>query len=207
MIEHSELMSDEELVMAAQQDFAEAFELLLVRYKPLVRRLAGQYFLTGGDHDDLIQEGMIGLFKAVRLFDIRVGNPFSALAKTTVHNAIIDALRRDQAGKQRTLNESKSLSQSESYDGFVQDAIEAEAMAHSPEAKANQLDRIEAREAAKEIATTMSQTLSNRELQVLMQSLKGLSTAEIAKRLKLEEKQTISALARARKKLRDKLLT
>lgn len=206
IIENS-FISDEELAIEAQQGSAESFELLLTRYKPLVRSQAGRYYLSGGDHDDLIQEGMIGLLKAVRVYNIRSGNPFSALAKTTVHNTILDAMRRDQAAKQRALNESQSLSWSDQGKNNSEDSIMTDRSNDSTTENGSPLSKIEAREAAAEILAAMADQLSSREMDVLVASIRGQNIAEISKSLNLDSSQVNSALARARKKLRDKLFT
>lgn len=203
--EDNQIRSDEELVKEAQLGSAESFELLLARYKPLVRAQASRYFLSGGDRDDLIQEGMIGLFKAVHGYDPIRQIPFAALAKTTVHHAILDALRRDQAGKQRPLNESDSLywTGEDNTSEQVQ-TVDTEA---SGVIGGSPLSDIEADEAASRVMEQMTKLLSPRELAVLSASIKGQTRDEIAKNLALEPKQVVYALARARKKLRDRLLT
>ena len=210
MINHQEdnsFVSDEELALEAQQGSAESFELLLTRYKPLVRSQAGRYFLTGGDHDDLIQEGMIGLFKAVRVYNIRSGNPFAALAKTTVHHTLIDAMRRDQATKQRALNESQSLSWSNQGKGSMEDTLLTERSADSSAEHGSPLSKIEAREAASEVLAAMADQLSSREMAVLAASIRGQSVTDISQSMNLNVSQVNSALARARKKLRNKMFT
>lgn len=198
-----EFVSDEELALEAQHGNAESFELLLTRFKPLVRSQASQYFLSGGDHDDLIQEGMIGLFKAVRVYDVRSGSRFAALAKTTVHNSILDALKRDQAVKQQALNQSKSLSADDSTDINHKDKLLAQDERSFRGTNLSPLDGIEAGEAASRIVSLMTEQLSKRELSVLLASIRGLQTREIAAELQLNDKQIIGALARARRKLKE----
>ena len=201
-----EFVSDEELALEAQHGNAESFELLLTRFKPLVRSQASQYFLSGGDHDDLIQEGMIGLFKAVRVYDVRSGSRFAALAKTTVHNSILDALKRDQAVKQQALNQSKSLSADDSTDSTDmnhKDKLLAQDERSFRGTNLSPLDGIEAGEAASRIVSLMTEQLSKRELSVLLASIRGLQTREIAAELQLNDKQIIGALARARRKLKE----
>ncbi len=205
--EENSFVSDEELALEAQQGSAESFELLLTRYKPLVRSQAARYHLTGGDHDDLIQEGMIGLFKAVRVYNIRSGNPFAALAKTTVHRTILDAMRRDQATKQRALNESRSLSWSGQEKEDVQDRLLTDQNSGRTGESSSPLSKIEAREAASEVLAAMADQLSGRELAVIEESIRGQSIADIARSQNLSISQVNSALARARKKLRDKMFT
>lgn len=196
----NQYLSDDELALRAQQGSAEDFECLLTRYKPLVRSQASRYFLSGGDRDDLIQEGMIGLFKAVRVYDVRTGNPFSSLAKTTVHNTILDALRQDQAGKQRPLNESASISWSSSgSDGFTE--IEASEM-NLPSSGSGPLEDIEDKEAVSYMLSSMADVLSQLERSVLLASMRGLDISVIAKEKNLRRTQVNGALARARKKLR-----
>lgn len=203
--EDREIISDEELALEAQHGNAESFELLLTRFKPLVRSQASQYFLSGGDHDDLIQEGMIGLFKAVRVYDVRSGSRFAALAKSTVHHAILDALRRDQAAKQRALNESSSLSGEDSSDDSFRDKLLVQDRRSQSGQNRSPLDTIEASESAARVIKLMTEKLSSRELAVLLEQIQGFQTSEIAKELDLSEQQVIGALARARRKLRSSI--
>ena len=92
--------SDEQLVRQAQQGDAAAEALLLEKYKPLVRSRARELFLAGGDRDDLLQEGMLGLFKAVRTYDPEREASFGTYARLLVSRQIYNAVAAAQRQKQ-----------------------------------------------------------------------------------------------------------
>jgi len=102
-------MDDLALVLRAKQNDQEAFEVLMSAYAPLVRSRANGLFLLGADSDDTLQEGMIGLFLAVRDFDPQRGVPWPAFAELCIRRHLIDALRRASSKRQKSLNDSLSL--------------------------------------------------------------------------------------------------
>ena len=108
MIPLSEL-SDEALCCFAQQGSGQAAEDLVKRYTRLVKTCARPYFLVGADAEDLLQEGMLGLMKAIREFDGRKGAPFGAFAKLCVTRKIFSAVRAAAALKHDPLNHSMSI--------------------------------------------------------------------------------------------------
>ena len=101
---------DEELVLLAQSGDEEAQEFLLDKYKFLVRAKSRAYFLIGADNEDIIQEGMIGLFKAIRDFDAGRHTTFRGFAELCVKRQIITAVKSANRQKHITLNSSISLS-------------------------------------------------------------------------------------------------
>ena len=102
-------VKDEELAMLSQGGDRNAQEALLARYKEKVRIRSGLYFMLGGDRDDIIQEGMIGLFSAIRTYSPQGGASFATFAELCVNRRIINAI--DGAGRRKhsPLNESVSL--------------------------------------------------------------------------------------------------
>ena len=104
-------MSDEELVELSASGDRRAVEIILGRYKNLVRSRAKAYFLAGADHDDIVQEGMIGLFKAVRDFDITKQPTFRGFAEICVRRQILTAIKASTRQKHIPLNSYVSLSE------------------------------------------------------------------------------------------------
>ena len=98
--------SELELLKLAQDKNSEAVDTLLFDYKHLVTSIARKYFLIGGDKEDLIQEGMIGLFKAIGSFDTSKNDNFSGYAVMLIEREIISAIRRASSGGQQMLSKS-----------------------------------------------------------------------------------------------------
>ena len=113
MKETNTAASDEELAVRARQGDAAAETLLLEKYKPLVRSRARELFLAGGDREDLIQEGMLGLLKAVRSYDPKREASFGTYARVVVSRQIYSALAAAQRQKHQALNQSVSMEEIE----------------------------------------------------------------------------------------------
>lgn len=101
--------NDLALVKKAQQGNLEAQEALILRYAWIARSKARNYFIEGGTRDDLAQEGMIGIWKAIRDFDVEKNDNFAAFAKMCVTSQIKDALRTHNRNKHKPLNDALSL--------------------------------------------------------------------------------------------------
>ncbi len=182
--------SDEQLVSAYREGRAEAADVLMERYKPLVLRQTSARFLVGGDRDDLIQEGMIGLYKAIRDYDAEKAASFSTFASLCVDRQIMNAIEAAQRAKNQPLNSSVPLLDKEWED-------EA-AVADSPEKIV--IEQVTAGERLSEIR----RKLSPLERKVLELNISGLDYREIAKRLGKEPKSVDNALQRIRKKTQKK---
>lgn len=177
-------ISDDDLADLAQNGDSTAMDLIMVKYKPFVRSRASKMYIAGADRDDVIQEGMIGLFKAVRAFDIKRKKSFSALASVCIMSQIKDAVRIASSNKQTVLNDSLE------HDDLIVNSTE-----HSPEKLL--ISREEFRELWKFMETEM--TRFEREA-IVMISL-GYSYALAAEILGKSTKSIDGALQRARKKL------
>ena len=104
-----EKLTDEQLVELTQKGDAAAEETLLIRYKQVVRAKGGIYYIAGGDGNDIAQEGMIGLVKAIRSYDPSQGASFSTYAQLCITRQIITAIRGASREKHAPLNEALSL--------------------------------------------------------------------------------------------------
>lgn len=110
-IEELKKLTDEQLAELAQKGDAEAEELLISRYKNIVSSRAAIYYIIGGDRDDVIQEGMIGLFKAIRGYKADGGSSFSNFAYMCISRQIVSAIRAASREKHSPLNDAVSLDQ------------------------------------------------------------------------------------------------
>ncbi len=103
------ILTDEELVKMAQEGSATAEEFLIAKYKGLAKIKSNMYFIIGGDKEDVIQEGMIGIFKAIREYRDDKEASFKTFAEVCINRQIISAIRRANMQKHQILNESLSL--------------------------------------------------------------------------------------------------
>ncbi len=190
--------SDEQLAAEAKAGSAAAQELLLQKYKGLVLARARLYFMLGADRDDVVQEGMIGLFDAMNSFDPARGPSFAAFASLCIDRHILSAVRSAGRLKNGPLNESLSFS-SPLADGETElgDSIPAGSDS-DPESRAIFSDLYE--------RIHGSGLLSSFESEVLALMEQGLSAADISARLGRPAKSVDNASQRIRRKLQ-KLLT
>ena len=189
-------LTDEEIVALAQGSDDEALTYLLDKYKNFVRSKARSYFLIGADHEDIVQEGMIGLFKAIRDFKPSRLSSFRAFAELCVKRQIITAIKTATRQKHFPLNSYVSLNKplyDEESDRTLLDVIEGRVT--NPE------DLFISQEELERIQNEISTTLSPLEQQVLAAFLNGKSYQEIAEMLDRHVKSIDNALQRVKRKL------
>ncbi|MDD7446031.1 MAG: RNA polymerase sporulation sigma factor SigH [Clostridiales bacterium] len=195
-------MADEELCLLAQgQDGGEALECLLNRYKNFVRSRARSYFLIGADHEDIVQEGMIGLYKAIRDFRPEKLASFRAFAELCVTRQIITAIKTATRQKHIPLNSYVSLNKpifDEESDRTLLDVI-SEGRITNPE------ELLIGQEDLSTIESRIGKMLSPLEWEVLLAYLDGRSYQEIAVDLGRHVKSIDNALQRVKRKM-EKLL-
>ena len=191
-------MPDEEIVLESQQhDKVLAQEYLLHKYRNFVRAKARSYFLIGAEREDIIQEGMIGLYKAIRDFRADKQASFRAFAELCVTRQIITAIKTATRKKHIPLNSFVSLNMpiyEEDSDRTLLDVISGVKVAN-PE------DMIISREEFSDIESKMNDILSDLEWKVLMSYLDGKSYQEIAAELGRHIKSIDNALQRVKRKL------
>ncbi len=173
-----------DLLKKAQAGDKEAVTEILTQYSPLVKSVSAHFFLLGGDREDLIQEGMIGLYSAISSFREDDTAKFSAYAKKCVRNAIIDAVRKRNGASHAALNDSVPIL--EVCDLVGDGDIE---------------DEIIRKEDAREFLQKISRGLSSYEFKVLVMYLDGMTCAETAEALKKEPKSVGNALSRVKEKI------
>ncbi|MGI5858986.1 MAG: RNA polymerase sporulation sigma factor SigH [Tepidanaerobacteraceae bacterium] len=190
-------MTDEEVVCEAVNGDHEALEYLINKYKNFVKSKARSYFLIGADREDIIQEGMIGLYKAIRDFNPDKLSSFRAFAELCITRQIITAIKTATRQKHIPLNSYISLNKplyDEDSDRTLLDILSGVKIS-DPE------ELIISREEFEDIEGKMGEILSKLEWQVLMAYLGGKSYQEIAKELKRHVKSIDNALQRVKRKL------
>ena len=189
--------TDEEIVALAQAGDRVALEYLLNKYKNFVRSKARSYFLIGADHEDIVQEGMIGLFKAIRDYQAERLSSFRAFAELCITRQIITAIKTATRQKHVPLNSYVSLNKpiyDEESDRTLMDVI-VEGHAQNPE------ELIIGREDIVSIRDRVDEVLSSLEQEVLSAYLDGKSYQEIADKLGRHVKSIDNALQRVKRKL------
>lgn len=176
-------MTDEQLVELFQKGDKTAGETLLVKYKKDVLRVARRFFLVGGETEDLVQEGMCGLYSAMVSFTGQNAD-FSAYAYACIKNRILDVVRTSSNNKNLALNNFLPMPD----DGLVSDA-------RNPE------DELIKSENSNEFLGVLKNNLSPFEYAVMTLYIDGVSTAEITRMLGAGYKQVDNAIMRAKRKL------
>ena len=195
-LERFAAMTDEEVAALAQEGDGQALAYLLNKYKNFVRSKARSYFLIGADHEDIVQEGMIGLYKAIRDFQPSRLASFRSFAELCVKRQIITAIKAATRQKHVPLNSYVSLNKplyDEESDRTLMDVIEGRVT--NPE------DLYISQEDLTRIQTQISEVLSDLEKQVLEAFMDGKSYQEIAELLGRHVKSIDNALQRVKRKL------
>ncbi len=190
-------MIDEEVILDAREGNEIALEYLINKYKSFVRAKARTYFLIGADREDIIQEGMIGLYKAIRDYKGDKLSSFRAFAELCITRQIITAIKTATRQKHIPLNSYVSLNKpifDEESDRTLMDIISEESISDPEILMIN-------REEFLGIENKMGEILSSLEWEVLTLYLEGKSYQEIAVELKRHVKSIDNALQRVKRKL------
>lgn len=188
-------LSDEELIGRLREGQEEIMEAILDRYKNLVRKRANAMFLIGGENEDLIQEGMIGLFKAIRDFQPDRESSFFHFADLCISRQIIHAVEAAGRKKHQPLNSYVSLSSPSPEEGLPFMDLLLKMETQNPE------QLVIERENARAMELCMEKSLSKMERQVVKHYLQGLNYREIAEIMGKKPKSIDNALQRIRGKL------
>ncbi|MCR5654204.1 MAG: sigma-70 family RNA polymerase sigma factor [Lachnospiraceae bacterium] len=198
-------MTDEELVLELQKcENEEMVAEVFGRFKGLVRSRATSLYLEGGDRDDLIQEGMIGLFEAVKKYTPGKEAKFSTFATLCVNRKMWSAIEKHTGLKHSMLNEYVSLSR----EAYVHDdeggGITREEQIENLR-DINPEDQILSRERVNEIDWIIENKLSDMEKKAMKMFIRGLNYVEIAEILEVSPKTVDNALNRAKNKLKEEI--
>ncbi|WP_443028969.1 RNA polymerase sporulation sigma factor SigH [Sporosarcina sp. G11-34] len=190
-------LSDEEVISIIHEGNTDALDFLITKYRSFVRLKGRSYFLIGGDREDIIQEGMIGLYKAIRDFKADRLSSFKAFAELCITRQIITAIKTATRQKHIPLNTSISLDRpvyAEDSDRTLLDMVPGPTL-DDPE------DLIIHREDFTHMEQEMNKVLSGLEKQVLALYLEGQSYQEISDELNRQVKSVDNALQRIKRKL------
>ena len=191
-------MSDEELVkLIREKNDENALEFLLKKYKDTVNMKVGKYFIIGAEKEDMVQEGMIGLYKAIKNYDMDKQSAFKSFANMCIERQMITAIKTSNRQKHIPLNSYLSLNLSagdDETDGKdLLDIFDAN-LVEDP------LDTVTKREYYHFIENTIDKSLSDFEKKVLRRFLDGESYEKIAMKLDTPVKSVDNAIQRIRKK-------
>ncbi len=195
-MEEYENLSDEQLIRSLREGDSQVMDYLMEKYKNLVRKKANALFLLGGDTDDLIQEGMLGLFKAVRDYEEDQGG-FYPFAELCINRQLYTAIESAARKKHGPLNYYVSLSggDSETEGTFLEDAAAAN--------EGNPEQMLIDRESVEDFLTEIRKNLSPLERTVFDHYLDGMNYRTIAEKLGRTEKSIDNAIQRIRAKAQD----
>lgn len=188
---------DEQLICRLRNGEDEIMDYLMIKYKSMVRRKARAMYLIGGDNDDLIQEGMIGLIKAVRDFDSKAGQSFSSFAELCVSRQMYSAIASSKRKKHIPLNSYVSLYDEGNHEDEktlpLIDTIE-------PEVENNPETLYFGKESSEAFIEELKENLSDLENRVLYLHMLGTNYRDIANLLDKSPKTIDNALQRIRTK-------
>ena len=198
MEEKYKQMSDEVLLQeVVQGKDVTALDCLIERYKEIVSIKANKFFMVGAEKEDMLQEGYIGLYKAVKSFDANKQNSFKTFAGLCIERQMITAVKNSNRQKHMPLNSSVSLNASaydEEEDTQLMDILDTRKTSEDP------LDIITKKEYFAFVEKAINNSLSDFEKKVLLHYKNGESYAEIAKKLNSKVKSVDTAIQRVRKK-------
>lgn len=197
MFSNYQQMSDEKLIENIEANDQNALNCLIKRYNEVVYMKANKFFMVGAEKEDMIQEGMIGLYKAVKSYNLDKQNSFKTFANMCIERQLITAVKNSNRQKHIPLNSSVSLNASayEEDDNSVSvmEILETKSVEDPSDIIAN-------KEYYKYIETKINESLSDFEKQVLEQYKKGQTYVDIATKLNSKVKSVDTAIQRIRKK-------
>jgi RNA polymerase sporulation-specific sigma factor len=191
-------LDDHYLVALAKEGRTDAYDAIIRRYRGFVRLKASSYFLLGGESDDLIQEGLVGLYKAVRDYRTDRESSFRNFAELCITRQIITAVKTATRNKHTPLNQYVSFSQSPAAAGDSESTLDE--ILPGPSV-ADPVNQVIASEELESLVSCLSSVLSDLESRVLSLYLDGYSYEVIAERLECDTKTVDNALQRVKRKV------
>lgn len=189
-------MTDEQLISLVNADDKYALDFIIEKYKNLVNMKVSKYFIIGAEKEDIVQEGMIGLFKAIQGFDNTKQNSFKTFANMCIERQLITAIKTSNRQKHMPLNGYISLNTA-AYEDDEDTTVLEVFDSHQTE---DPLDTITKKEYYKRVEDAIDKNLSDFEKQVLARFIKGESYVTIAEKLDTPVKSIDNAIQRIRKK-------
>lgn len=190
-------LDDEYLVSLAKEGRQDAYDKLVRRYRRFIRVKASSYFLLGGDTDDLMQEGQMGLFKAIRDYKTEREASFRGFAELCITRQIITAIKTATRNKHTPLNQYVSFSQTAAS---TESETTLEEVLPGPEAR-DPVAQVISSEEIKSLVGCLTSELSDLESQVLALYLDGRPYEEIGERCECDAKTVDNALQRVKRKV------
>lgn len=190
-------MKDEQIVIEAKKGNVDALNYIIEKYKNMVASISSKYFIIGAEKEDIIQEGMIGLFKSIRNFEEGKQSSFKSFADLCIKRQLITAIKTSTRQKHIPLNSYLSLNKNAyETEGDLEliDVLNAEVIE-------DPLDTITNKESVENIENQMQNILSEFEKNVLDKYLKGYSYNQIAQKLDTHVKSVDNAIQRIKKKV------
>lgn len=197
-------LKDEDIVLKIKAGDQEALTYMLEKYKNLVNIKVSKYFMIGAEKEDILQEGMIGLFKAIQSFDGEKQNSFKSFANICIERQLITAIKSSNRQKHIPLNTYLSLNTA-AYENNEEDSVELIDTFNSNTVE-DPLETIMKQEYYSEVENAINKNLSKFEKQVLDRYLKGESYVTIAEKLDSPIKSVDNAIQRIRKKAAKNML-
>lgn len=191
-------LTDEQIVAQIKQGDENALSYLLEKYRELVNIKVGKYFMIGAEREDVVQEGMIGLFKAIKSYNPEKQNSFKTFANICIERQLITAIKSSNRQKHMPLNSYLSLNTA-AYDNNEEDSVELIDTFNSKTIE-DPLETITKKEYYEEVKNNVNKNLSKFEKQVLDRFMKGESYVTIAQKLDSPVKSVDNAIQRIRKK-------
>ena len=191
-------LEDEQIIEQIKQGDEEALSYILEKYKNLVNIKVSKYFMVGAEKEDVVQEGMIGLFKAIKSYNSEKQNSFKSFANICIERQLITTIKSSNRQKHIPLNSYLSLNTA-AYDNNEDDSVELIDTFNSNTIE-DPLETIMKQEYYNEVETAVNKNLSKFEKQVLDRYLKGESYVKIAEKLDSPVKSIDNAIQRIRKK-------
>lgn len=191
-------LTDEQIVNEIKQGDEYALSYLLEKYKELVNMKVGKYFMIGAEKEDIMQEGMIGLYKAIKNFDTQKQNSFKTFANLCIERQLITAIKTSNRQKHMPLNSYLSLNMA-AYDNNEENSVELMDTFNNNTIE-DPLETVMKKEYYEQIHNNIEKSLSKFEKQVLDRFMKGESYNVIARRLDSPVKSVDNAIQRIRKK-------
>ena len=191
-------LTDEQIISEIKNGDEEALSYILEKYKDLVNVKVSKYFIIGAEKEDTVQEGMIGLFKAIKNYNAEKQNSFKSFANICIERQLITAIKTSNRQKHQPLNSYLSLNTA-AYENNDDNSVELLETFNSKTIE-DPLETIMKQEQYNEVETAVNKNLSKFEQKVLSRFLNGESYTVIAKKLNTPVKSIDNAIQRIRKK-------
>lgn len=194
-----DIMQDEDLIQDIKQGDKEALEYLIYKYKALVEAKVNKYFIIGAEKEDIVQEGLIGLYKAIKDYKGDKQSSFKSFANLCIERQLITAIKSSNRQKHMPLNSYLSLNMS-AYNNDDDDRETELLEIFNSDAVEDPLDTITKKEYYTNVENVIDTSLSNFEKKVLGRYMQGESYVQIAEKLDAPVKSIDNAIQRIRKK-------